>query len=237
MKRGVIHQQFETPVSQGNLQINVQDEYSDGDNSESSEEEVPLQYLPHIKQEKLEEKLEKVDIQKDEITEINRQAIGQKLVELALQKEEEQKKADESTEEFTSGEEYGGEDEYKAWELREWERVKKEYLADLEFEKDLSKLVAFTKKDDSSSTQDDVEKRKKKQWKFLQKYYHIGSFFLDGSDWDVTKGKWDFDAATGNDWMDKTLLPKVLQTRDWGKKGRAKHTTLLDEDTSRRKYE
>jgi hypothetical protein len=46
-----------------------------------------------------------------------------------------------------------------------------------------------------------------------------------------------FDAATGDDWMDKFSLPKILQTKQWGKKGRSKHTNLRDEDTTYRNYE
>ena len=55
--------------------------------------------------------------------------------------------------------------------------------------------------------------QEKTQYKFMQKYYHIGSFFRDGGEWDVSRGKCDFDAATGDDWMDKLALPKILQTK------------------------
>ena len=112
--------------------------------------------------------------------------------------------------------------------------MKKEYIESLEFKRDLQKLMEVTDEGDKEEVH---KQRQRKQWKFLQKYYHIGSFFRDGGEWDVSQGNWDFDAATGDDWMDKTLLPKLLQTRDWGKKGRSKHTHLKDEDTTYRSYD
>ena len=56
----------------------------------------------------------------------------------------------------------------------------------------------------------------KKSWKFLQKYWHKGAFFQDAGDAgrDAVGGDAiftrDFSAPTGDDKMDKTVLPKVL---------------------------
>ena len=55
----------------------------------------------------------------------------------------------------------------------------------------------------------------KKSWKFLQKYWHKGAFFQDAGDAgrDAVGGdaifRRDFSAPTGDDKMDKTVLPKV----------------------------
>ena len=46
----------------------------------------------------------------------------------------------------------------------------------------------------------------KGKYKFLQKYYHRGSFFLDNEE-EVLKR--DFSGATLEDHFDKTILPKV----------------------------
>lgn len=55
----------------------------------------------------------------------------------------------------------------------------------------------------------------KKSWKFLQKYWHKGAFFQDEGDagkdavgGDNIFGR-DYSAPTGDDKMDKTVLPKV----------------------------
>jgi len=55
----------------------------------------------------------------------------------------------------------------------------------------------------------------KKKWRFLQKYWHKGAFFQDvpdaadkGAGGDEIFGR-DFSAPTGDDKMDKTVLPKA----------------------------
>ena len=55
----------------------------------------------------------------------------------------------------------------------------------------------------------------KKKWRFLQKYWHKGAFFQAGSDnpyaaenRDNIFGR-DYSAPTGEDKLDKTVLPKV----------------------------
>lgn len=62
-----------------------------------------------------------------------------------------------------------------------------------------------------------INKGPKKKWRFLQKYWHKGSFFQDNPD--ETRGTTntheislrDFSAPTGEDRVDKTTLPKVMQ--------------------------
>ncbi|MCL4118807.1 UNVERIFIED_CONTAM: hypothetical protein GTU68_059340 [Idotea baltica] len=58
-----------------------------------------------------------------------------------------------------------------------------------------------------------TNKAVKGKYKFLQKYYHRGSFFLDDEQ-DVYKR--DFSGATLEDHFDKTILPKV-SPRDGGR--------------------
>ena len=55
-----------------------------------------------------------------------------------------------------------------------------------------------------------TNKATKGKYKFLQKYYHRGAFFLDGEE-DVLKR--DFSGATLEDHFDKTILPKVRPRR------------------------
>ena len=44
--------------------------------------------------------------------------------------------------------------------------------------------------------------------------------------------KRDFGQATLEDHFDKTVLPKVMQVKDFGRAGRTKYTHLVDQDTT-----
>ena len=78
-------------------------------------------------------------------------------------------------------------------------------------------------------------RRQKGIRKFLQKYYHKGAFYMDSTSLskdahDVRKKK--YDEVTGEDNFNFKLLPKVLQVKNFGKRGRSKYTHLLDQDTT-----
>lgn len=61
-----------------------------------------------------------------------------------------------------------------------------------------------------------LNKAPKKSWKFMQKYWHKGAFFQEVSDNPHAAGQnpdsiftRDFSAATGEDKLNKEILPKV----------------------------
>lgn len=72
----------------------------------------------------------------------------------------------------------------------------------------------------------------------MQKYHHKGAFFQSNDD--LADGEIkelfsrDFNMPTGEDKMDKSVLPAVLQKRQgtFGKKGNSKWTHLTNEDTT-----
>lgn len=54
--------------------------------------------------------------------------------------------------------------------------------------------------------------------------------YLQNQDDDLYKR--DFSAATLEDHFDKTILPKVMQVKNFGRSGRTKYTHLVDQDTT-----
>ncbi|XP_031704697.1 microfibrillar-associated protein 1 isoform X2 [Anarrhichthys ocellatus] len=74
-----------------------------------------------------------------------------------------------------------------------------------------------------------TNKASKGKYKFLQKYYHRGAFFMDEEE---NVYKRDFSAPTLEDHFNKTILPKVMQVKNFGRSGRTKYTHLVDQDTT-----
>ena len=125
---------------------------------------------------------------------------------------------------------------YEQWKLRELKRLKrdKDERDQLIKEKDeverLRKLSEEGRRAELRSRPKTVtNKAVKGKYKFLQKYYHRGVFYLDKDD-DVFKR--DFSSSTLDDHFDKTVLPKVMQVKNFGKSGRTKYTHLVDQDTT-----
>ncbi|GIY81350.1 microfibrillar-associated protein 1 [Caerostris darwini] len=125
---------------------------------------------------------------------------------------------------------------YEAWKLRELKRIKRDKEAKESFEKEKSELERI-----HNLTEDErraelranprvvTNKAAKGKYKFLQKYYHRGAFFLNNED-DIYRR--DFSAPTLEDHFDKTILPKVMQVKNFGRSGRTKYTHLVDQDTT-----
>jgi hypothetical protein len=78
--------------------------------------------------------------------------------------------------------------------------------------------------------------KEKQKWKYLQKYYHKGVFYMDEDSVqkDDVRAR-DFSEATLEDKFDRASLPAVLQVKKFGMRGRTKYTHLLDQDTTRDK--
>jgi len=85
---------------------------------------------------------------------------------------------------------------------------------------------------------DPLAQPNKNKRKFFQKYYHKGCFFQynadDARQTTHTSSTFsrDFSAPTGEDNMNKAILPKVMQVRNFGRRGRTKWTHLVNEDTT-----
>ncbi|XP_074027259.1 microfibrillar-associated protein 1-like [Leptinotarsa decemlineata] len=125
---------------------------------------------------------------------------------------------------------------YEAWKLRELKRVKRDREEKEEREREkmeIEKLRTMSEEERRIQLRlmpkTVTNKAAKGKYKYLQKYYHRGAFYLDKED-EVYKR--DFAQATLEDHFDKTILPKVMQVKNFGRSGRTKYTHLVDQDTT-----
>ncbi|KAK2721225.1 microfibrillar-associated protein 1-like [Artemia franciscana] len=126
--------------------------------------------------------------------------------------------------------------EYEAWKIRELKRIKRdrEEREQMEKEKEeIERLRNMTEDQRRAELRHNpkvvTNKASKGKYKFLQKYYHRGAFFMDKEE-DVYKR--DFSAETLEDRFNKQVLPKVMQVKNFGRSGRTKYTHLVDQDTT-----
>lgn len=162
-----------------------------------------------------------------------------RLVEESVKKDLEKSKANETNEasiDDVCTDDENDEVEYEAWKLRELKRIKRDREEKEQMEKEKSEIERIRNLTEDerrlearSASKEITNKATKGKYKFLQKYYHRGAFFLD-QDQDIYKR--DFAQATLEDHFDKTILPKVMQVKNFGRCGRTKYTHLVDQDTT-----
>ncbi|XP_012940019.1 microfibrillar-associated protein 1 [Aplysia californica] len=148
---------------------------------------------------------------------------------------EEEKSLQQACDEMETDDE-NDEEEYELWKLRELKRVKRDREEREALDKDkleverLRNMTEEERRQEARTNPKEVtNKAPKGKYKFLQKYYHRGAFFLNEED---TVYKQDFSQPTLEDHFDKTILPKVMQVKNFGRSGRTKYTHLLDQDTT-----
>ncbi|GAB4836240.1 hypothetical protein Ancab_001155 [Ancistrocladus abbreviatus] len=134
-------------------------------------------------------------------------------------------------------------EEYENWKAREIARIKRDREdreALLKEREEIEKVRNMTEEERREWERKNPKPAPppKQKWRFMQKYYHKGAFFQSNPDdlvgtsgTDEIYGR-DFSAPTGEDKMDKTILPKIMQVKYFGRSGRTKWTHLVNEDTT-----
>ena len=126
------------------------------------------------------------------------------------------------------------------WQLRELARLRRDSAAAEAKALEAAEIARRRLLTDEERMVEDEKLGKKKEKSkargFMQKYFHKGAFYMDedtlAKDPEDVRKK-DYAAeATGDDKFNKSALPEVLQVRNFGKKGRTKHTSLKDADTT-----
>jgi microfibrillar-associated protein 1 len=219
-------------------------EEEENDEENDSEEEIlkPV-FIPKSnrdtifeKQQMEEEEQRYLELQKEKKEE-QIQETRKKIFETEKEKEDEEKSElpnDETIDEF---------EERKQWKTREYERTQREIKErnQRKYEQEeverRRNLTSFERKKEDEEDALNNPIIEKSQPKFMQKYYHSGSYFHHESEKDERMKELlsrDFNAPTLEDKYNKIAMPKVMQARgsDFGKKGRTKYTHLVDQDTT-----
>jgi len=161
-----------------------------------------------------------------------------KMVEEVLRKEKQQEKEEESgiVCDFDTDDE-NDEVAYDTWKLRELKRLKRDREERDQREHEQQEIERWHNLTEEERRAELKANPKliankpatKAKYKFLQKYYHRGAFFMDR---EVDVYRRDYSAPTLEDHFDKTILPKVMQVKNFGMAGRTKYTHLVDQDTT-----
>ncbi|XP_018494761.1 microfibrillar-associated protein 1 [Galendromus occidentalis] len=167
-----------------------------------------------------------------------------KIVESEVRKEVEETKEETKTGacvgniEDVNTEDENDEAAYEAWKVRELKRIKRDREARdaIEREKmEVERLRNMTEEERLRELKNNpkkiVNKSTKGKYKYLQKYYHRGSYFVQDQEDDIYRR--DFSVPTLEDHFNKSVLPKVMQVKNFGRSGRTKYTHLLDQDTTK----
>lgn len=217
-------------------------EYEEDDSEEDHEPRIKPQFVRRKERTTIIEKEKDLIKQKQLEVEAKKQAKERrrytlKLVEDSIKKDMEAQKAEKDPHINDVQTDDDDELEYEAWKLRELKRIKRERdeRDALEKEKnEIDKLRNMTEEDRRKELQSNpklvTNKGVKGKYKFLQKYYHRGAFYLDKEE---NVFKQDFSMPTLEDHFDKTILPKVMQVKNFGRCGRTKYTHLVDQDTTK----
>lgn len=158
------------------------------------------------------------------------------IVKAELKREVEAAKPSTDPIDLVNSDDDNDEEEFEEWKAREIKRIKKYRDEKEAIDKEKQEVEKYRNLNEEEKKQElkqnpkfVTNKAAKGKYRFLQKYYHRGVFYLDHED---TIFKRDYSAPTLEDHFNKTVLPKVMQVKNFGRSGRTKYTHLVDQDTT-----
>jgi len=142
--------------------------------------------------------------------------------------------------------------EQNAWELRELERLLKSMDEKEKHRKEAEEYSRRKNLTDAECLKEDIEsgryqapganRDKKNSGEFdgsnhLKRFFHRGAYYMDESEWDEgdirQKAVEYAKADTGEDKIDKSKLPEVMQVKNFGRaRQNTKYKGLVNEDTT-----
>lgn len=142
----------------------------------------------------------------------------------------ESQQVEEGEEELPPDDDDDNDEEFQKWKIRELMRIRRDKEKQEEYDKEAAETEKRREMTDEEIIAANRGKKPKEKitMRYLQKYYHKGSYYQGDEVFDR-----DFMQPTLEDrTVDRTLLPEVLQVKKFGLKGRTKYTHLVDQDTT-----
>ncbi|KAM6119564.1 LOW QUALITY PROTEIN: microfibrillar-associated protein 1 [Pterocles gutturalis] len=250
-RRGMMRQRAQERKTEEMEVMELEDEGRSGEESESeseyeeytdSEDEMEPRLKPVFirKKDRITVQEREAEALKQELEqEAKRMAEERRKYTLKIVEEEAKKELEENNRSLAAldalTDDENDEEEYESWKVRELKRIKRDVKNEkrnMEKEKAEIERMRMTEEERRAELRANgkvITNKAVKEYKFLQKYYHRGAFFMD-EDEEVYKR--DFSAPTLEDHFNKTILPKVMQVKNFGRSGRTKYTHLVDQDTT-----
>jgi microfibrillar-associated protein 1 len=124
------------------------------------------------------------------------------------------------------------------WQVRELERLLEDWDREQEkIQAQKRERIDDDKTNDALQKQQEREDGNRKSSSSSRRYYHRGAFYMDESEWgasDVRHKATEYaQAVTGDDKIDRSILPKVMRVKKFGFANRSKWKGLAAEDTTR----
>ncbi|KAJ3997896.1 splicing factor, Prp19-binding domain-containing protein [Lentinula boryana] len=227
-------------------QEGLEDDSSEYESDSEEEEKSKVQFRPVFIAKRNRETIAERDriaqdteeaLQRKELELEERRKQSHDLVAESIKRELAEKEKEEQTPDIDDTDGLDPAGEFEAWRLRELARIKKEKEEEIRREQEREEIERRRAMPEEQRLKEDLERaqklrdeKPKGQQKFLQKYWHKGAFHQVRCDEEILQ-RHDFTEATEST-MDVSLLPKVMQVKNFGKRSRTKYTHLLDQDTT-----
>ena len=134
-----------------------------------------------------------------------------------------------------------------AWELRELDRLLRDIDDIMAQQRDQEEYNRRKNMTDAECLEEDIKagryqapgdnrRNPAEKGNIQQRFYHRGAYYMDSTEWgedDVRQKAAEYaKAATGDDKIDKSKLPKVMQVKQFGRANQTKYSGLAAEDTT-----